>query len=271
MDIKRLTSALLGFPLVVLILTFGNKYVVDIFLMIVAMLGMQEYFNAVAKESKPVRWVGYLSCVAIALVHILPENVPEQINKMIVLIAIPLINLILFAHVIITNMKINFKDIAYTLFGIIYVIGNILFIALLRGAEHGIILVWYAIIAAWGTDIFAYVVGKRIGKHKFTEVSPNKTIEGCIGGVIGAVLLSIVYTIVCNKIWNLQINYIFITVISVILSIIGQLGDLAESSIKRYTEIKDTSNLIPGHGGMLDRIDSVLFIAPIAYFLLSFI
>ena len=110
-----------------------------------------------------------------------------------------------------------------------------------------------------------------IGKHKFTEVSPNKTIEGCIGGVIGAVLLSIVYTIACNKIWNLQINYIFITVISVILSIIGQLGDLAESSIKRYTEIKDTSNLIPGHGGMLDRIDSVLFIAPIAYFLLSFI
>lgn len=64
---------------------------------------------------------------------------------------------------------------------------------------------------------------KRIGKHKFTEVSPNKTIEGCIGGVIGAVLLSIVYTIACNKIWNLQINYIFITVISVILSIIGQL------------------------------------------------
>lgn len=160
MDIKRLTSALLGFPLVVLILTFGNKYVVDIFLMIVAMLGMQEYFNAVAKESKPVRWVGYLSCIAIALVHILPENVPEQTNKMILLIAIPLINLILFAHVIITNMKINFKDIAYTLFGIIYVIGNILFIALLRGAEHGIILVWYAIIAAWGTDIFAYLIGK---------------------------------------------------------------------------------------------------------------
>ena len=109
MDIKRLTSALLGFPLVVLILTFGNKYVVDIFLMIVAMLGMQEYFNAVAKESKPVRWVGYLSCIAIALVHILPENVPEQTNKMILLIAIPLINLILFAIFAIITISIVIK------------------------------------------------------------------------------------------------------------------------------------------------------------------
>ena len=168
--------------------------------------------------------------------------------------------------------KTNISDISITFFGICYIVIFIMFIPLIReNLANGKILIWYVFLTAWGTDIFAYVVGKRIGKHKFTEVSPNKTIEGCIGGVIGAVLLSIVYTIACNKIWNLQINYIFITVISVILSIIGQLGDLAESSIKRYTEIKDTSNLIPGHGGMLDRIDSVLFIAPIAYFLLSFI
>ena len=178
----------------------------------------------------------------------------------------------LFLKVIFSNMKTNISDISITFFGICYIVIFIMFIPLIReNLANGKILIWYVFLTAWGTDIFAYVVGKRIGKHKFTEVSPNKTIEGCIGGVIGAVLLSMVYTIVCNKIWNLQINYIFITVISVILSIIGQLGDLAESSIKRYTEIKDTSNLIPGHGGMLDRIDSVLFIAPIAYFLLSFI
>ncbi len=271
MDIKRLTSALLGFPLVVLILTFGNKYVVDIFLMIVAMLGMQEYFNAVAKESKPVRWVGYLSCIAIALVHILPENVPEQTNKMILLIAIPLINLILFAHVIVTNMKINFKDIAYTLFGIIYVIGNILFIALLRGAEHGIILVWYAIIAAWGTDIFAYLIGKRFGKHKFSKVSPKKSIEGCIAGILGAVIIALIYTVAINSIFEVQYAYVFIGIITAILSIAGQLGDFAASSIKRYVDIKDYSNLIPGHGGMLDRIDSLMFLAPYAYILLSLI
>ena len=268
MDIKRVTSALLGFPLVVLILTFGNKYVVDIFLALVAMLGMQEYFNAVAKESKPVRWIGYASCLSIALVHILPQYMPEQLLKNILLITIPLINLILFAHVIITDMKINFKDIAYTLFGIIYVIGNILFIALLRGMEHGVILVWYAIFAAWGTDTFAYIVGKRWGKHKFSKVSPKKSIEGCISGMIGAVLIAMIYTVAINSIYNLGYSYVLVGIITVVLSIAGQLGDFAASSIKRYVYIKDYSNLIPGHGGMLDRIDSLMFLAPYAYILL---
>ena len=271
MDIKRVMSALLGFPLVVLILTFGNKYVVDVFLALVAMLGMQEYFNAVAKESKPVRWVGYLSCVSIALVHILPQYVPEYLLKNILLITIPLINLILFAHVIITNMKINFKDIAYTLFGIIYVIGCIIFLALLRGIQNGRILIWYAIIAAWGTDIFAYVIGKRFGKHKFSEVSPKKSIEGCIAGIIGAVVIAVLYTLAINKIFELQYSYLFVVIVTAILSMIGQVGDFAASSIKRYVDIKDYSNLIPGHGGMLDRIDSLMFLAPFAYVLFSFI
>ena len=158
MDIKRVTSALLGFPLVVIILTLGNKYVVDIFLALVAMLGMQEYFNAVSKESKPVRWIGYLSCLSIAFVHIIPENIPAGIMQSVLLIAIPTIMLILFLHVIITNMKINFKDIAYTFFGMAYVIGCIIFLALSRGLENGRVLIWYAIIAAWGTDIFAYLI-----------------------------------------------------------------------------------------------------------------
>ena len=271
MDIKRVTSALLGFPLVVIILTLGNKYVVDIFLALVAMLGMQEYFNAVSKESKPVRWIGYLSCLSIAFVHIIPENIPAEIMQSVLLIAIPTIMLILFLHVIITNMKINFKDIAYTLFGIIYVIGNILFISLLRGMEHGVILVWYAIIAAWGTDTCAYIVGKRWGKHKFSQVSPKKSIEGCIAGIVGAVTIAIIYTVAINSIFNFEYSYILIGIITVVLSIAGQLGDFAASSIKRYVDIKDYSNLIPGHGGMLDRIDSLMFLAPYAYILLSLI
>ena len=271
MDIKRVTSALLGFPLVVIILTLGNKYVVDIFLALVAMLGMQEYFNAVSKESKPVRWIGYLSCLSIAFVHIIPENIPAEIMQSVLLIAIPTIMLILFLHVIITNMKINFKDIAYTLFGIIYVIGNILFISLLRGMDHGVILVWYAIIAAWGTDTCAYLVGKRWGKHKFSQVSPKKSIEGCIAGIVGAVVIAIIYTVAMNSIYNLEYSYVLIGIITVILSIAGQLGDFAASSIKRYVDIKDYSNLIPGHGGMLDRIDSLMFLAPYAYILLSLI
>ena len=271
MDIKRVTSALLGFPLVVIILTFGNKYVVDIFLAFIAMLGMQEYFNAVSKEAKPVRWVGYAICLLVALIHIVPDNLNVQLQSEVLMLIIPTILLILFLHIIITNMKINFKDIAYTLFGIIYVIGNILFISLLRGMEHGVILVWYAIIAAWGTDTCAYLVGKRWGKHKFSQVSPKKSIEGCIAGILGAVVIAIIYTVAINSIFNFEYSYILIGIITVVLSIAGQLGDFAASSIKRYVDIKDYSNLIPGHGGMLDRIDSLMFLAPYAYILLSLI
>lgn len=271
MDIKRVSSALLGFPLVVIILTFGNKYIVDIFLAIIALLGMQEYFNAVQKECKPVRWVGYLSSVFIALIHIVPENISFITTSNILALIIPTLLLILFAQVIITNMKTNFKDIAYTLFGILYIITCISFIALLRGLESGKILVWYGIIASWGTDIFAYIIGKRFGKHKFSKVSPKKSIEGCISGIIGAVIIAIIYTYAINSIYSLGYSYIYISIATIILSIIGQIGDFAASSIKRYVDVKDYSNLIPGHGGMLDRIDSLMFLAPFAYLIFTLI
>ena len=271
MDIKRLTSALLGFPLVVIILTFGNKYIVDIFLALIAMLGMQEYFNAVSKDAKPVRWIGYLSCVFIALIHIVPTYFPGLPVNQIMLLAIPTIMLILFAQVIFSNMKTTFKDIAYTLFGMMYVIVFITFIALLRGLDNGRILVWYAIIAAWGTDTFAYLIGKRFGKYKLSQISPKKSVEGAIAGIIGATVIALVYTLVMNNIYNLEYSYLFVTISTILLSIIGQIGDFAASSIKRYVDIKDYSNLIPGHGGMLDRIDSLMFLAPFAYILFSII
>ena len=271
MDIKRITSALLGFPLVVIILTFGNKYIVDICLALIAMLGMQEYFNAISKDSKPVRWLGYLSCIFIALIHIIPVYVPGEIIEKILLLGFPTLMLILFAQVIFTNMKTTFKDIAYTLFGMVYVIGFIVFIALLRGLDNGRILVWYAIIAAWGTDTFAYLIGKRFGKHKLSTISPKKSVEGAIAGTISAAVIAVLYTFIMNKIFNLEYSYLFVTISTIILSIIGQIGDFAASSIKRYVDVKDYSNLIPGHGGMLDRIDSLMFLAPFAYVIFSMI
>ena len=271
MDIKRFTSALLGFPLVVIILTFGNKYVVDIFLSAIALLSMQEYFNAVEKKCRPIRWLGYISCLFIALIHIVPENLPIEITNNILLLLVPVIILISFAQVVITNMKTNFRDAVYTIFGILYIITCISFIALIRGKDNGRILVWYAIFAAWGTDTFAYIVGKMFGKHTFSKVSPKKTIEGCVAGTIGAIITVIIYTMVINSIYKFGYSYLYIIIATAVLSIIGQIGDFAASSIKRYVEVKDYSNLIPGHGGMLDRIDSLMFLAPFAYIFFSMI
>ena len=267
MDIKRLTSGLLGFPLVLLILLIGNKIVVDIALSIIAILAMNEYINAVSKVAKPVKWIAYLSCFSIALIHIIPE---EYLN-MVVTLYVPTILIILFAQVIATEMKTNFKDIAYTFIGIFYVVFFIMFVAFINGMQNGRILIWYAIFAAWGTDISAYMIGKHFGKHKFSKVSPKKSIEGCIGGVIGALIIMLAYTYVANTYWDMNYSYLFIAGIGIMLSLIGQIGDFAASSIKRYVDIKDFSNLIPGHGGMLDRIDSLIFLAPFAYALFTLI
>ncbi len=261
MDIKRITSGLLGFPLVLIILLIGNKYVVDILLTVVTILAMNEYLNAISKVCKPIKWVGYVSCLGIALIHVIPkENL-----QLIVTLTIPTIFLVLFSHIIATDMKITFKDVAYTFIGIIYIVFFMMFIAIIDGMENGKILIWYAILAAWGTDIFAFCIGLKFGKHKFSKVSPKKSIEGCIAGVIGAVLLMLVYTYIANTYWNMDFSYLYILIAAVILSLIGQIGDFVASSIKRYVDIKDFSNLIPGHGGMLDRIDSLMFLAPFAY------
>ena len=243
MDIKRITSGLLGFPLVLIILIFGNNIVVDIALAIIALLAMNEYFNAISKVAKPVKWLGYLCCVSIALIHFIPY---EYLN-MITILTIPIILLILFATVI------------------AYVVFFTMFVAFINGMENGKILIWYVIIAAWGTDIFAYFIGRLFGKHKITKVSPKKSVEGCIGGTVGAILLMILYTYIANTFFGVNYSYLYIAGIGLVLSLIGQIGDLAASSIKRYVDIKDFSNLIPGHGGMLDRIDSLIFLAPFAY------
>lgn len=267
MDAKRITSGLLGFPLVLVILLIGNKFVVDIALAIIAILAMDEYFNAISKISKPVRWIGYVSCISIAFIHIIPAEILSVLS----ILAIPTIALILFSQVIATEMKTNFKDIAYTLIGIIYVVLFTMFVAKINGMENGNILIWYAIIAAWGTDIFAYFIGRTIGKHKFSKISPKKSIEGCVGGTIGGIVLMLIYTYIVNTFFGMSYSYLYMLGIGFVLSLIGQIGDFAASSIKRYVDIKDYSNLIPGHGGMLDRIDSLIFLAPFAYVLFTLI
>jgi len=268
MDIKRVTSALLGLPIVMIIILLGNKYVIDVALSIVAIISLHEYYNAFNKY-KPIKWIGYLSAFLICFIHLIPT---EQLFYYIVLY-IPFIIIALFIELIIKDLKINIIDIAISLFGILYIVLFIMFLPLLAGVENGKILIWYALFSAWGTDVFAYVIGKtfKLGKHKFSKISPNKSIEGCIAGLIGAISVCLIYTVCLDKFLSFQIPYMKVLIVSIILSIVGQFGDFAASSIKRFADIKDFSNLIPGHGGLLDRIDSLIFIAPFAYVLITLI
>lgn len=269
MDIKRITSTVLGLPMVIVVLLFGNKYIIDIALAIVAMISLHEYYNAFSKY-KPIKWLGYLSAISICFIHVISEDMLLKI----IALSIPAVVAILFIQLIIRDLKISIMDIAITLFGICYIVLFTMFIPLIAGKENGKIYIWYIFIISWGTDIFAFLIGNtlKLGRHKFSKISPNKSIEGCIAGIIGALVLSLLYTFCLDKFANITlIPYLAITTVSFILSIVGQFGDFAASSIKRFVGIKDFSNLIPGHGGLLDRIDSLIFIAPFAYILLMLI
>lgn len=268
MNIKRLLSGTILFPIFAIIIIFGNKYIVDIFISIIALLSLHEFYKAFKGKANPVSWVGYIAAILLAFIHIIPSNMTLTIIGAI----IPASIMVLFAVIILSDMKINIVDVAVTFFGICYIVIFLMFAPIIRdNLENGKILIWYVFFASWGTDIFAYVIGRRFGKHKFTDISPNKSIEGCIAGVIGAMLMTLIYTIICNQAFHLEISYLYIAVMTIILSAASQIGDLAASSIKRYCGIKDYSNLIPGHGGMLDRIDSVIFVLPFAYFLLTLV
>ena len=267
MNLKRISSAIIGLPLVILLLIFGNKYIVDIVISIVAIICLYEYFNSIGGNTKKLRWIAYIMAILISFIHILPMQKETDLIQII----IPISVIILFAKVVITNMKYNLNDIAICLFGICYLVVFLMFLPIIRNMENGKILIWFVFFCAWGTDTAAYLIGKKFGKHKFSKISPNKSIEGCIAGIIGSILLCFIYAIICNKFLGMDYNYFYIIVIAVLLSVVGQLGDFAASSIKRYVGVKDFSNLIPGHGGMIDRMDSVIFIAPVAYLLLTLI
>ena len=136
-------------------------------------------------------------------------------------------------------------------------------ISSVRNLEHGFFCLLFAVLSGCITDIFAYITGKSIGKHKLCPViSPKKTVEGSIGGVVGTVAVLLLLGFVLEKSEALQVNFIALTFYAILSSIVGQFGDLSMSAVKRCLGVKDYGSLFPGHGGILDRFDSLLFIAP---------
>lgn len=267
---KRLLTTLIGMPVLFVVLIWGNKYVVDVIVTVLALVSIHEYMKCYSEKFKPVSWLGYVCAIVIAFLHIIPR---EQVLNYLGLAVVSIVA-ILFIQVILTEMKTNTVDISITFFGIIYIVGFYAFIPILFGYEKdgqqlGKFYIWYLFLATWGSDIFAYLIGRKFGKHKFSKISPKKSIEGCIAGIIGGITLALVATVLFNMVFNLNINYILVAIIGFILAGIGQVGDFAASCIKRYVGVKDFSNLLPGHGGLIDRFDSVIFTAPFAYYLIT--
>ena len=263
---KRVLTTVIGLPIVIAFFVLSNQYIIDVLFAILLILAMHEYFGCIKNGVKPVQWIGYLMAVFVAFLHIIPVNIMKNIAIM----AIPTILTILYLQIIITNMKYSFEDISLTFTGILYLFGFTIFMPILYGmkgnspTENGKILIWYIFLASWGSDVFAYLIGRH-GTHKFSKVSPNKTIEGSIGGIICGGTLALAFGFLMKmplSLWQLA-------VISYVLSSTGQIGDLTFSSIKRYFDVKDYSQIFPGHGGVLDRFDSIIFNAMVLGLLLN--
>lgn len=175
--------------------------------------------------------------------------------------------LFLFVYVF-TFPKYHANQIMSAMFSFLYGPVMLSFLYLLReGFEDGIYLVWFVLLASWGSDTCAYCVGVLIGKHKMTpKLSPKKSVEGAVGGVLGAALLFVLYTqFVINSYTMITLPLSFAAALGAVGAMISMVGDLAASAVKRDHGIKDYGKLIPGHGGIMDRFDSVIVAAPIIY------
>lgn len=187
-------------------------------------------------------------------------------NEIMIIIPVVCLFLVYLVH----HEKINYEEIFFMTTAIVvlpYAINCITSIYMLENGEY---LILIPMIASWASDSLAYFVGKNLGKHKLApKISPNKTVEGSIGGILGGIIGMLIFGFITNSIIGIPV--LLLVIIGGLGSIIGQIGDLCFSMMKRQTGIKDYSNLIPGHGGILDRFDSIIFNAPIALALLKLV
>lgn len=264
---KRLISMGIGLIILFLVMITNNKYIFNVALTLIALIGIGEFYRAFKnKGAKPISSIGYIIALGLLLVNYDFVN-NEQIKNFLIL-SLPVLILILFCKSVFSNMKNNIQDIAVTVFGVIYVPFFLMFITLTRQLPFGEYLVWYILFGAWVTDSFAYLIGSKFGKHKFSKISPNKSIEGSIAGCIATAIVFGVYTYFLST-KGIDLNWAEMAFIGVLISLISQIGDLSASAIKRYCGIKDFGSIMPGHGGVLDRFDSIIMISPFVYIFLQ--
>ena len=254
------TRLISGIVLVIIALAtiISGSWILFFTLLAVSLIGMRELYKVMKVSDEHVtvlELVGYLGAV---LYYIAMKADFGNYGTMAIIISMILI---LFVYVF-GYPKYHAKQVMAAFFGVVYVAVMLSLIYLTRSLPDGKFLVWLIFLCSWGCDTCAYCVGMLIGKHKMAPVlSPKKSIEGAVGGVAGAALLGVIYAAATQ---GKMAEYALICAVGALISMVG---DLAASAIKRNQNIKDYGKLIPGHGGILDRFDSVIITAPVIYYL----
>ena len=258
------TRLLSGIVLVIialaLIITGGDLLLVST--LVISWIGMFELYRIFHIEKEAVGIIGYL-CAAIYYANLRLGFLPDIMS-----FVLGTLILMMFAYVF-TYPKYKTEQVLAAFFGVFYVAVMLSYVYQTRMIEAGAYIVWLIFLCSWGCDTCAYCVGMLIGRHKMSpKLSPKKSIEGAVGGVAGAALLTILYGMIFKNAMQINQTHVWImAAISAAGALISMVGDLTASAIKRNYEIKDYGKLIPVHGGILERFDSVIFTAPIIYFL----
>ena len=247
---KRLLTALLLIPTVLYVVYFGPPWLLFGVTALVAVICYSEYAGIAAGYgiTKPGP-VGYAAGLLVLAMR--PQDAP---------LVITLLALISLALALRHDLGRTLPNSAFLLFGIVYIFGSWKFAILLRAeSPHWLA---YGLVLNWVGDACAYYVGKSVGRRNMApNVSPKKTWEGAVASLVGSVIFGVVYL---NRALP-AVSLVEAGLLSVVVNIAGQTGDLAESALKRGAGVKDSSTLLPGHGGLLDRVDSSLFALPVVY------
>ncbi|WP_077326191.1 phosphatidate cytidylyltransferase [Virgibacillus siamensis] len=261
---QRTITAILAFIIFIPFVIFGGMYF-KLFVYFLATVGLIELMRMrdISKYSVP----SFLAVILLWLV-LLPEETATDIVPVVWFTKseiIMLFVLILLSYTVLVKNKFTFDDAGFILLATIYIgMGFYYLLATRNGVEiQGLINIFYVLIIIWVTDTGAYFAGRAFGKKKlWPMISPNKTIEGAIGGVVAACITGVVFQLIVPL-----SSMIGVIIVTILVSIFGQIGDLVESAFKRHYGVKDSGDLLPGHGGILDRLDSLLFVLPILHFI----
>lgn len=260
------TRLLSGIVLVIVLAAtvgYGGN-VLFAFLGIISLIGMSELYKVVEVHNKLLGIAGYLGAV-------LYYGILYTGNMVYMTMLVILFLVLLMAVYVFTFPAYRAEQVMTVFFGLFYVAVMLSYVYQARMLLEGVAIVCLIFLSSWGCDTCAYCVGMLIGKHKMApKLSPKKSVEGGIGGVLGAALLGALLALGLNQWGGMSANPLQYAVICGVGGMISQVGDLAASAVKRNHEIKDYGKLIPGHGGILDRFDSVIFTAPVIYYLASF-
>jgi phosphatidate cytidylyltransferase len=260
----RTLASLVIVPVVLVISLFTPKLVAAICFGLLAALGAYELLNNTKLVRYP-RMVFYSMCIAFLMSMWSYFGCPHTVALAIIWGFFVL----MFMEMMLSKMKVSFSQVAVSFVGAIVI--PYLFCSLVRilTLSDGRYYILMPFTIAFSSDCFAYLVGSMLGKHKLAPtISPKKSIEGLVGGLVAAIVAMVIYGIVLQYAFDFRVNYVVAVIYAVVGTTCGVFGDLCFSMIKRQTNIKDFGNLIPGHGGVLDRFDSMIVIAPLVELLL---